>query len=157
MADYNAQHSPVTFPIALVVSRFNPEITSKLLDGAKARLKELGFEETQIESVHVPGAVEIPIVLQKLAQLNRFQALVALGAVIRGETSHYDTVCEMVSTGCQHVSLQYDVPVVFGVLTTENEEQALDSIGGRHGHKGRDAIDTAVEMVALLGRLPSHN
>ena len=78
----------------------------------------------------------------------------ALGAVIRGETTHYDYVCKSVTDGCLQVSLQYDVPVIFGVLTTENDEQAQDRVGGRHGHKGRDAVDTAVEMVSLFAKLP---
>jgi 6,7-dimethyl-8-ribityllumazine synthase len=154
MPVYNAQNEKATFPIALIVSRFNDEVTGKLLHGARARLKELSFDEKLVSVVHVPGAVEIPLAAQRLAQTNTFQAIVALGAVIRGETTHYDYVCQSVTDGCLQVSLQYDIPVVFGVLTTENDEQALDRVGGRHGHKGRDAVDTAVEMVALFSKLP---
>lgn len=150
---YSAENKKLTFPIALVVSRFNQEVTAKLLAGALERLRELEFDEGQITVVEVPGAVEIPLVLQKLSELNQFDALVALGAVIRGETTHYDYVCNLVSQGCQKISLKYKTPVVFGVLTTENEEQALERCGGRHGHKGREAIDTACEMVALLRAL----
>jgi 6,7-dimethyl-8-ribityllumazine synthase len=97
----------------------------------------------------VPGAVEIPFAVQRLAQLNRYDAIIALGAVIRGETTHYDYVCEQVSQGCQRVMLDFDCPVIFGVLTTENEAQALDRVGGNHGHKGKDALDCALQMIAI--------
>jgi 6,7-dimethyl-8-ribityllumazine synthase len=141
------------FPVALVVSRFNEEITKPLLDGALSRLADLGFEPNQITVAWVPGAVEIPIAAQRLAQLGTFDAIVCLGAVIRGETTHYDYVCEQASQGCQHVALQNDIPVIFGVLTTENEEQARDRIGGKHGHKGRDAVDAAVDIVSVLRQI----
>lgn len=150
MKHYSGHNKKLTFPIAVVVSRFNEQVTERLLEGALQRLKELEFDEGQITIVEVPGAIEIPLVLQKLSELHQFDALVALGAVIRGETTHYDYVCNQVSEGCQQISLQYRIPVVFGVLTTENEEQALDRCGGKHGHKGKDAVDTACEMVALL-------
>jgi len=153
MRRFNAKEKKVTFPVALVVSRFNEEVTSKLIEGAHARLQELGFDEGQITVVDVPGAVEIPLALQRLAGLKEFDALIALGAVIRGETSHYDYVCNLVSQGCQEISLQFKLPVIFGVLTTENEEQAFDRCGGKHGHKGKDAVDAACEMVALLRAL----
>lgn len=141
------------FPVAIVVSRFNDEITSALLEGTLARLTELGFRDEHVTVAWVPGAVEIPIVAQRFAQQGRFDAIIALGAVIRGETTHYDYVCDQVSDGCRHVALQNDVPVIFGVLTTENEEQAKDRLGGRHGHKGRDAADTAVDVVSVLRQI----
>jgi 6,7-dimethyl-8-ribityllumazine synthase len=150
MKHYSGHNKRLTFPIAIVVSRFNEQVTERLLEGALQRLKELEFDEGQITIVEVPGAIEIPLILQKLSEFHQFDALVALGAVIRGETTHYDYVCSQVSEGCQQISLQYKIPVVFGVLTTENEEQALDRCGGKHGHKGKDAVDTACEMVALL-------
>lgn len=153
MKHFTGKNKKLTFPIALVVSRFNEEVTQKLLEGALARLRELEFDEGQITIVEVPGAIEIPLVLQKLSELHQFDALVALGAVIRGETTHYDYVCSQVSEGCQKTSLQYKIPVIFGVLTTENEEQALDRCGGKHGHKGKEAVETACEMVALLRSL----
>lgn len=142
------KNSKETFPIAIVVSRFNLEVTSKLLDGALARLKERGFEDSQITVACVPGAVEIPIAAQKLVRAGA-GAVIALGAVIRGETTHYDYVCSQASDGCLRVSLDTGVPVIFGVLTTENEEQAFDRVGGNHGHKGVDAVDVAVEMYSL--------
>ena len=153
MREVNCQLSDLTFPIAIVTSRFNADVTEKLLAGALERLGERGFESKLITSVSVPGAVEIPLVCQRLARTQRFSAIIALGAVIRGETSHYDSVCEQVSQGCQHVALTENLPVIFGVLTTENEEQAFARVGGAHGHKGRDCVDVAVEMVAALHQL----
>lgn len=146
----DARKDRITFSAAIVVSRFNEEITSGLLVGALARFKELEFAAEQLTVVWVPGAVEIPIMAKRLAKTKRYQAILALGAVIRGETSHYDYVCDQVSGGCQRVALDESVPVVFGVLTTENEEQARDRIGGKHGHKGRDVVDAAVELVSAL-------
>lgn len=139
--------------IAIVVSQFNQEITALLLEGALLRLKELGIAEKNIKVVKVPGAVEIPLVAKLLAQSNKYQALICLGAVIRGETSHYDYVCTQVSEGCQRVMMDCELPVIFGVLTTENEEQAKERVGGKHGHKGREAADAALEMLAILKNL----
>lgn len=146
----DARQKSLTFNVAVVVSRFNDNITQKLLDGCLKRLKEKQFSDNQITVVWVPGAVEIPIAAQRLSQQGTFDAIIALGAVIRGDTSHYDYVCEQVSQGCQHVSLQNDLPVLFGVLTTENEAQALDRAGGAHGNKGADAVDAAMETVCVL-------
>lgn len=138
------------FNIALIISKFNEEITQRLYQGALARLVELQVPEERITVVWVPGAVEIPLVAQRLAKLHNYAALITLGAVIRGETTHYDYVCQQVSAGCQQVALQYDLPVIFGVLTTENEDQALARTGGKHGHKGHDAVDAAFEMISVL-------
>ncbi len=150
----DSQNVNVHCRLAFVVSRFNQEITSKLLEGALARAQEKGFTNSDISVVWVPGAVEIPIVAQRLAlRRSSYSAIICLGAVIRGETTHYDYVCETVAQGCSQVALAQNIPVVFGVLTTENEEQALDRCGGKHGHKGKDAVDTAIEMVATLRRL----
>ncbi len=146
----------VNFPIAIVVSRFNQEITNRLLDGAKTRLKELDFSEHNIVTHYVPGAIEIPLVVQRLAKTHRFEAIVALGCVIRGETSHYDYVCEFVTHGCMRVSLAYNTPVIFGVLTTEDEEQALARSGGVHGNKGSESIDAACQMVSVLRHIDHH-
>lgn len=153
MRTLDCKAAKLTFSIAIVVSRFNEEITRGLLDGALAQLRELGFADNEVTVAWVPGAVEIPIAAQRFAQVGTYDAVVTLGAVIRGETTHYDYVCSMVSEGCQRVSLQNDIPVIFGVLTTENEDQARDRIGGAHGHKGKDAIGAAVEMVALLRQI----
>lgn len=151
-----AQPTPSTLPtpriaqaqIAIVVSEFNVNITQRLLEGALERLRELSEKEAFV--AWVPGAVEIPLLAQHLAKTKRYDAIVALGAVIRGETTHYDYVCQQVSDGCQRVSLDHHIPVIFGVLTTENEQQALERVGGKHGHKGRDAMDAAFQMINLL-------
>jgi len=142
-----------TFPIALVVSTFNQPITNALKEGTLQRLAELGFRSSEITLVEVPGAVEIPLVAQLLAKKKSVEAIITLGAVIRGETSHYDYVCDQVSQGCQRVMLDFDIPVIFGVLTTENEEQAWDRLGGMHGHKGRDMADCALMMHSIKQQL----
>ncbi len=135
-----------TLKVAVVVSRFNEEITDKLQDGAIEYLEEC--DGVHIELFRVPGAVEIPLTCQWV--LNRgFDGVVALGAVIRGETSHYDYVCNSVTDGITQLMLKTNKPIAFGVLTTENEEQALDRVGGKHGHKGRDAAQTVMEMIGL--------
>ncbi|GJM07457.1 MAG: 6,7-dimethyl-8-ribityllumazine synthase [marine bacterium B5-7] len=139
--------------IAIVVSEFNTEITSALLAGAMSQLQESGVNPEKITVVHVPGAVEIPLTVSRLADTEKYDAIIALGAVIRGETSHYDTVCEQVSLGCQQVMLDYSLPVIFGVLTTENVEQARDRIGGKKGHKGKDVANAALAMISILQQI----
>ncbi len=139
--------------IAIVYSEFNHEITGALKKGAVDRLAELGIEPSHIEIVAVPGAIEIPYVALLLAKQHKFDAIITLGCVIRGETSHYDYVCDQVSQGCQRVMLDYEIPVIFGLLTTENEAQAFDRIGGAHGHKGREAADTTLTMIQLTQTL----
>jgi 6,7-dimethyl-8-ribityllumazine synthase len=143
----------VSFPIAIVVSEFNREITERLYQGAIARLQELQFNDEHITIAWVPGAVEIPLIAKQFAHSNKFAAIVCLGAVIRGDTAHFDYVCQQVSLGCQEVALSCDIPVIFGVLTTDNEEQAYERTGGIHGHKGKEAIDTAWQMVSILAQL----
>lgn len=145
----NADHHG-SFPIAIVVSQFNHAITQELLAGAMKHLKTKGFNEHDITLVEVPGAIEIPLIVKKLAKKEQYAAIIALGAVIRGETTHYDYVCQQVSDGCQRVMLKFETPVIFGVLTTENEEQAWDRLGGKHGHKGVDAVDCALAMHSIL-------
>lgn len=144
-----------TFPIAIVAARFNSEVCDRLLEGAIERLKERDFQDEQITVVRVPGAVEIALACRALMKSGSIRAVVALGAVIRGETDHYDYVCTQVSQGCQTVMLETGIPIAFGVLTTDNDAQALDRCGGAHGHKGRDAVDVAVEMVSLLEKIGS--
>jgi len=134
--------------IGIVVSRFNEKITHALQVGCVETLIQKGIPADQIKVIDVPGAVEIPFILQRMAKTKKYAALIALGAVVRGETSHYDYVCEQVSQGCQRVMLDYDLPVAFGILTTDNDEQALDRIGGRHGHKGAEAAEVALEIIA---------
>lgn len=143
--------------IAIIVGDFNHEITHELKNGAVRKLHQLGFSENQLEVFHVPGAVEIPLTAQFLARSGKFEAIIALGAVIRGDTDHYDYVCQQVSYGCQRVMLDESVPVIFGVLTTDNEEQALARCGGECGHKGEEAADAAVQMAQLVSHLASYN
>lgn len=142
-----------SFPIAIIVSTFNEEITNELKNGAIARLIQLGFHDKDLTLIEVPGAIEIPLIANILAKKNQVEAIIALGAVVRGETSHYDYVCDQVSQGCQRVMLDHNVPIIFGVLTTENEEQAWDRLGGKHGHKGREAADCAVMMHLITEQL----
>ena len=142
-----------SFPIALVVSSFNRAVTEELKRGALQRLNECGFEANDIIVVEVPGAVEIPIVVKRLAMQQQANVIIAQGAVIRGETSHYDYVCEQVSNGCQRVALDYNIPVIFGVLTTDSDEQAWDRLGGKHGHKGVEAVDCAIAMYKILNQV----
>ena len=136
--------------LAIVSSEFNEKLTTILLQGALERLAELGIAESAITIIRVPGAIEIPITAQRLARTEKYAVIIGLGIVIRGETSHYDYVCSQVSMGCQRVALDYNLPIIFGVLTTENEEQALARLGGGHGHKGYDAADAAVALVKAL-------
>lgn len=140
-------------PFAIIVSEFNENITNKLLDGAKNRLIERGVSELEIHVHKVPGAVEIPLIAQLLAKKKFYSAIICLGAVIRGDTDHYDYVCDQVSRGCQKVMLDHNVPVIFGVLTTNTEEQALDRVGGKEGHKGIYSADAALHMATLVNSL----
>jgi 6,7-dimethyl-8-ribityllumazine synthase len=139
--------------IAIVVSRFNEDITERLLDGAKTRLQELHFPNEHIKTVWVPGAIEIPLTAQRLARSKIYAAIICLGAVILGETKHFDYVCQQVSYGCQKVALAENLPVIFGILTTNTEEQAYDRVGGSRGHVGRSAVDTAIAMLTTLSEI----
>ncbi len=139
--------------IGVVTARFNHEITEKLEEGALEYLQTANSEAPiEILSVQVPGAVEIPLTCQALLEAG-CDGVVALGAVIRGETSHYDYVCNSVERGISQLMLEYKKPIAFGVLTTENEEQAWARVGGAHGHKGQEAAEVVVEMVGLLNAL----
>ncbi len=136
--------------VAIVCAKFNSEVTDKLLEGCQARLHELGVKDAVV--YRVPGAFEIPLIANALLAKG-VDGVVALGAVIRGDTTHYDYVCGSVERGCTELQLKYGKPVVFGVLTTENEEQAFDRVGGSHGHKGRDAADVVFEMIEMLAHI----
>jgi 6,7-dimethyl-8-ribityllumazine synthase len=139
--------------IAFVAARFNEFIVEPLVRGALDALKRRGATEKQVEIIRVPGAFEIPIVLRKLALSRRYDALIALGAVIRGDTPHFDYVAGECAGGVSRVALESGVPIAFGVLTTDTVEQAMDRAGGKAGNKGADAALTAIEMVNLLRRL----
>ena len=136
--------------IGIVAARFNEFITSRLLGGALDGLKRHGVREEDIQTAWVPGAFEIPLVASKMAKSGKYDAVICLGAVIRGSTSHYDYVCAEVSKGIAQVSLQSQVPVLFGVLTTDTIEQAIERAGTKAGNKGYDCALSAVEMVNLI-------
>ncbi len=134
----------------VVASRFNDLVTRRLLDGALDALARQGVPDDDVDVAWVPGAVEIPLAAKRMAESGRYQAIVALGAVIRGETGHYDVVCAMVSSGVTRVGLDTGVPVVFGVLTTDTLDQALARAGSKAGNKGFEAAMGALEMATLL-------
>lgn len=138
--------------IGVVTSRFNSEITYKLEAGAIEALVKAGITESRIILVRVPGAVEIPLAAKWLLE-DGCAGVVALGAVIRGETAHFDYVCRSVETGCTRLALDYGRPVAFGVLTTENEEQALARSGGEQGNKGFEAAEVLLEMIDLQPKI----
>lgn len=135
---------------AIVVARFNEFITSKLLGGALDTLKRHETPEENITVAWVPGSFEIPLVAKKFAESKKFDAVICLGAVIRGATTHYDYVCNEVSKGVAQVGLQTGVPTIFGVVTTENIQQAVERAGTKAGNKGSDAAISAMEMANLL-------
>jgi 6,7-dimethyl-8-ribityllumazine synthase len=137
----------------IVVTRFNEFVVEPLLRGALDALKRHGATEKQIEIIRVPGAFDMPIVVRKLALSRRYEALVALGAVIRGQTPHFDYVAGECASGLARIALESGVPVGFGVLTTDTMEQAVDRAGGKAGNKGADAALAALEMANLLRRL----
>ena len=136
--------------VGIVAARFNEFITSKLLAGALDNLKRENVGEKDIEVAWVPGAFEIPLIASKMAKSGKYDAVICVGAVIRGNTSHYDYVCNEVSKGIASVSLETGVPVLFGVLTTENIEQAIERAGTKAGNKGYDCALSAIEMVNLI-------
>jgi len=145
--------APVDARFAIVWSRFNHPVVSKLLEGARACFSEHGVSGESMYVVEVPGAWELPYAAQQLAQSRQFNAVVALGAVIRGGTPHFDYVSEGTALGLGRVMLDTGVPVIFGLLTTDNETQAFDRAGGVHGNKGRDAALTAIEMAVFDRKL----
>ena len=137
----------------IVVSRFNDFITEKLLGGAMDALLRTGVKESDIQVIKVPGAFEIPLAAQKAIQAGHYDAVICLGAVIRGSTPHFDYVCAEVSKGIAQVSLESGIPVIFGVVTTDSVEQAIERAGTKSGNKGWSAAMSAVEMANLMGTL----
>lgn len=139
--------------VAVCASRFNEFIVSKLIGGAQDALERHGANGNDIDLIWVPGAFELPLAAKKLAKSGKYDAVICLGAVIRGSTSHYDYVCAEVSKGVASVSLDSEVPVAFGVLTTDTIEQAIERAGTKAGNKGFDAAVTAIEMANLLKQI----
>ena len=141
--------------VGIVAARFNEFITSKLVGGALDGLKRHDVKEEDIDVAWVPGAFEIPLIASKMAKSKKYDAVICVGAVIRGSTSHYDYVCSEVSKGIANVSLNSDIPVMFGVLTTDNIEQAIERAGSKAGNKGYECATGAIEMVNLIRAPPS--
>lgn len=145
--------APKGMKVGIVASRFNSFIVEKLLEGAVDGLVRHGVEEKNVTACWVPGAFEIPLAAKKMAASDKYDAVICVGAVIRGSTSHYDYVCNEVSKGIAQVELQTGKPVLFGVVTTENIEQAIERAGSKAGNKGYDCALSAIEMVNLMGQL----
>lgn len=138
---------------AIVVSRFNDFITKELLSGAQDALRRHGASEEQVDIAWVPGAFEIPLIADQLAASGRYDAVITIGAVIRGSTTHYDYVCNEVAKGVSAASLRHQIPVLFGVVTTENIEQAIERAGTKAGNKGWEVAVNAIEMAHLQKQL----
>lgn len=156
MAKYDVQLSDFSIDgarFAIVAARFNAPVTDALLEGAVATLAEHGVPDDHISVVQVPGAFEIPITAKRLAASGRFEAIIALGAVVRGGTPHFEYVAGECARGIGQVAIEENVPVIFGVLTTDTDEQARDRAGGKEGNKGCEAAVAGLEMVTLLRRL----
>ncbi len=145
--------APKGMKVGIVASRFNEFITNKLLGGAVDGLVRHGVEEKNITAAWIPGAFEIPTVAKKMAESGKYDAVICVGAVIRGSTTHYDYVCNEVSKGIAHISMETGVPTLFGILTTDNIEQAVERAGTKAGNKGYDCALSAIEMVNVLSNL----
>lgn len=147
---FSATDVPKNARIAIIAARFNAHIVDKLLSGCVRRLSELGIDEKRLTVLRVPGAFELPVAADALARGKKHSAIICLGCVIRGDTPHFDYVAGEAARGIQNVAITHSLPVIFGVLTTDNEKQASERSGGKHGHAGQRAADAAVEMIALL-------
>jgi 6,7-dimethyl-8-ribityllumazine synthase len=155
MANPSATRHPVSKKarFGIVASRFNGAIVDALLTACVARLQALGVKSDRIETHQVPGAFELPLAAKVLAQTGRFAAVICLGAVIRGDTPHFDYVAGEAARGISETALSETLPIIFGVLTTDTEEQARQRAGGQHGNAGQRAADAAVEMAALIAKV----
>lgn len=150
MKTYEGQLVAGDEKFCIIISRFNDFIGSKLLAGAVDELRRHGVNPDNIDIVKVPGAFEIPLLALKCAKSNKYNAIITLGAIIKGSTSHYDYVCAELTKGIAQVALQTEVPVLFGVLTTENIEQAIERAGTKAGNKGSETAKAAIEMANLI-------
>jgi 6,7-dimethyl-8-ribityllumazine synthase len=146
-------HAPRKTRVAVAAARFNADLTDELLAGCLRRLQQLGVADDHVEVVRVPGAFELPVAAKAFARTGRFDAVVCLGAVVRGDTPHFDYVAGECARGLQDVSIWEDLPVIFGVLTTNTHEQAVERTGGAHGHAGERAAEAAVEMITVLNQI----
>lgn len=147
--DFNAVPSAENMKFGIVVAEWNPEVTFALANGAVETLKKHGAKEENILIKYVPGSFELPLGAQYLTEYGNVDAVVILGCVIQGETRHFDYICEAVSQGTKDLNLKYNKPFIFGLLTTNNQQQALDRAGGKHGNKGDEAAVTAIKMLHL--------
>lgn len=154
MPTYEGRLDATGLRIALLASRFNETITKSLLDGALSALRRHGLDDTSITVAWVPGAFELPVTAKRLAASGEFDAVICLGAVIRGATAHFDYVCSQAAAGITRASLDTGIPVIFGVLTTDTIEQAIERSGTKAGNKGFDSAVAAIEMADLLRQLP---
>lgn len=145
--------APKGMKVGIVASRFNEFITNKLLGGAVDGLVRHGVDEKNITAAWIPGAFEIPTVAKKMAESGKYDAVICVGAVIRGSTTHYDYVCNEVSKGIAHISMDTGVPTLFGILTTDTIEQAVERAGTKAGNKGYDCALSAIEMVNVMGQM----
>lgn len=146
--------SNIDYKYAIIAAKFNVEIVDKLLAGAVATLREQSVPDAAVEVLWVPGAFELPLTAKSLAATGDYAAVICLGAVIRGDTDHYDYVCQVAAHGILQAGMETGVPVIFGVLTCDTEEQALERTGGAHGNKGADAAIAAIEMAKLFSEQP---
>jgi 6,7-dimethyl-8-ribityllumazine synthase len=144
---------PETARVAIVAARFNGEITDDLLNGCMRRLGELDIDGSRVEIHRVPGAFELPVAAKALARTHRFSSIICLGCIVRGDTPHFDYVAGEAARGIQDVALSEMIPIIFGVLTVNTEEQARERVGGKHGHYGERAADSACEMMAMMLRI----
>ncbi|AWL10093.1 6,7-dimethyl-8-ribityllumazine synthase [Aquirufa nivalisilvae] len=151
LSDFSTESLPAIQDkqFAVVVSEWNTEVTEALFQGCVATLLAHGAQAENIHRVQVPGSFELSLGAQKLAQIPEIDAVICLGCVIQGETRHFDFICDAVAKGITDVSLKYDKPVIFGVLTPNSQEQAMDRAGGKHGNKGDEAAITAIKMLAI--------
>ncbi|MBR1593069.1 MAG: 6,7-dimethyl-8-ribityllumazine synthase [Ruminococcus sp.] len=153
---YEGSFIPENVKIGIVVARFNEFITSKLLGGALDTLKRHNVPEDAVDVAWVPGSFEIPLIAQKMAKSGRYDAVICLGAIIRGSTTHYDLVCNEAAKGVAQVSLNSDIPVMFGIITTEDLEQAIDRAGAKAGNKGSECAEGAIEMINLIRKIENN-
>ena len=153
MKVYEGSLLPKDVRIGIVVARFNEFITNKLLGGAVDTLKRHGVADEAIDVAWVPGSFEIPLIAKKMADSGKYDAVICLGAIIRGSTTHYDLVCNEAAKGVAQVSLSSNIPVMFGIITTENLEQAIDRAGAKAGNKGSECAEGAIEMINLIRQI----
>ncbi|HRW22107.1 MAG TPA: 6,7-dimethyl-8-ribityllumazine synthase [Bacteroidales bacterium] len=151
LSDYKPQDVPngKNVRIGIVVAEWNPDVTNSLAEGAINTLLKFGVNENSIVLKYVPGSFELPLGAQFIIEAGKVDAVICLGCVIQGETRHFDFICQGVTQGIIELNLKYDLPIIFGVLTTNNQEQALDRAGGKHGNKGDEAAVAALKMIEL--------